>query len=109
MKIFTKSRDKALYFANAKYENGKVTILKGSKVNRLTSPGFKPPKLISDLRADDSLFDDEGILLSDIQFNSLSTAATFVTGRIANGMIVWKTENSKCIRYSLKGDNNNGK
>jgi hypothetical protein len=108
MKIFTKSRDGMLYSAIAEYKNGHVTVLKGSKINRINSPGFKPKKLVADLRADNSLFDAKGILLSDIQFNSLSTAATFVTGRIANGMIVWKTQDSKYIRYSLEGGKRNG-
>ena len=108
MKIFTKSRDGILYSATAEYSDGRVTVLKGSQINRINAPGFKPKKLVADLRADNSLFDAEGILISDIQFNSLSTAATFVTGRIANGMIVWKTQDSKYIRYSLEGEKSNG-
>jgi hypothetical protein len=108
MKIYTKARDGMLYSANAVFESGTVTVLKGSKINRLNAPGFKPKKLVADLRADNDLFDAEGVLLTDVQFNSLSTAATFVTGRIANGMIVWKTEDSKYIRYSLEGGNSNG-
>lgn len=108
MKIFTKSRDGVLYSANAEYNDGHVIVLKGSKINRINAPGFKPKKLVADLRANDSLFDAEGVLLEDIQFSSLSTAATFVTGRIANGMIVWKTQDTKYIRYSLEGGKSNG-
>ena len=102
MKIFTKSRNGTLYFANAEYNNGQITVLKSSKINRLNTPRFNPPKLVAELRADNSLFDAEGVLLSDIQFNSLSTAATFVTGRTANGMIVWKTQDGRYVKYTLK-------
>ena len=106
MKIYTKARDGKLYSANAVFENGIVTVLKSSKINRINAPGFKPKKYVADLRADNNLFDEDGMLLTDVQFNSLSAAATFVTGRIANGMIVWKTDDSKYIRYSLGGISN---
>ena len=42
--------------------------------------------------------------LKDIPFNSLSTSATFVAGRISNGMITWKTEDGRYVRYTLKGE-----
>lgn len=41
-------------------------------------------------------------MLEDVSFQSLSTAACFVTGRSANGMITWKTEDGKYVRYTLK-------
>ena len=34
----------------------------------------------------------------------LSTAACFVTGRTANGMITWKTADGKYVRYTLKAE-----
>ena len=51
---------------------------------------------------DRSKIDDKGNVLEDVIFNSLSTAATFVTGRSANGMIVWKTLDGKNVRDTLK-------
>lgn len=54
------------------------------------------------LRSNDALFEDGDLLREDVTFNSLSTAATFVTGRTANGMIVWKTEDGKYVKHTLQ-------
>lgn len=103
MKIYTISRDKELYNATAEFENGVVTVKKGSKINRKNTLGFKPKQAIADLRNDESIFSNVDYLSKDIHFSSLSEAATFVTGRIANGMIVWKTDNGKYVKYALIG------
>ena len=107
MKIHTKSRD-GLYEANGLYENGKVVVSLGSHINLRNAPKFTPPQSISKLRENRNFVNADGILLQDIAFDSLSKAATFVTGRIANGMIVWKTDDGKYIRYSLNGGDDNG-
>ena len=101
MRVHTISRDKMLYNAEAEYDNGSVVVMKGSKINRINAPGFKPKKTISSLREKDDLFENYCYLKEDVAFTSLSDAATFVTGRIANGRIVWKTENGKYVRYAL--------
>ncbi len=103
--LHTISRDKQLYNANAVYDSGTLTVLKGSKINTNGGAAFKPSQEVVSLLNDKSIVNDQGILLKDIRFNSLSTAATFVTGRIANGMIVWKTENGKYVRETLKNQN----
>ena len=100
MKLHTISRDKLLYKATALFEDGIVTVQKGSKINLNKAPKFNPPQAVSILRNDSKLFSDS-ILLKDIKFSSLSEAATFVTGRVANGMIVWKTEDGKYIKHSI--------
>ena len=41
-------------------------------------------------------------VLHDVTFDSLSTAATFVAGRISNGMITWKTPDGQYVRKTLK-------
>ena len=102
MKLYTKARDGLLYEATAIYENGTVVVKQGSKINRTNAAGFKANKIIANLRADNSLFENECILNQDVSFNSLSTAASFVTGRTANGMIVWKTENGKYVKFTLQ-------
>lgn len=103
MKLFTKARDGVLYDAHAEFDGKTVVVKKGSKINRINAPGFKPKKTIAELRNNEALFDDSCLLKDDLAFSSLSMAATFVTGRIANGNIVWKTENGKYVRYSLGG------
>lgn len=103
MELYTKSRDGGvLYNATATYMDGTVVVKKGSKINRLNAPGFKPKKATASLRADDTLYEAGCFLKNDVSFKSLSTAATFVTGRIANGMIVWKTQDGKYVKYTLK-------
>jgi len=106
MKLHTISRDKMLYETSATYENGNITVLKGSKINLNKADKYAPCEEVRKLREDPSLFENS-ILLHDVTFSSLSTAATFVTGRVANGMIVWKTEDNKYVKYSLqKGGEN---
>lgn len=107
MKIYTKSRD-GLYEANGIYADGNVVVLLGSRINLRNSPKFNPSQSVSNIRENRTMVDSNGILLRDITFDTLSKAATFVTGRIANGMIVWKTENGRYIRYSLNGGDDNG-
>lgn len=102
MKLYTKSRDGMLYEAKADYEDGVVKVNKGSRINRKNAKGFKPKKNIAAIREDETLFDNGCVLNKDITFNSLSAAATFVTGRTANGMIVWKTEDGRYVRFALQ-------
>ena len=103
MRIWTKSRDKALYEATGEIlDKGRVVVFKGSKIN--TNPGekFVLSEELMSKRNDTAIVSQNGELLIDVSFGSLSTAASFVTGRIANGMIVWKTEDGKYVRYSIK-------
>mgnify|MGYP000863323159 CR=1 FL=1 len=102
LKLHTVSRDKVLYEAYAIYSDGTVTVKKDSRINIHLSAGYKPTATIQKLRDDSSVVDGDGVLLKDIPFDSLSTAASFVTGRTANGMIVWKTENGRYVRYALQ-------
>ena len=47
------------------------------------------------LRARKDTVDDGFVLQRDVTFRSASTAASFVTGSIANGMRVWKLKDGK--------------
>jgi len=103
LEIFTKSRD-GLYEAKGIYDEGKVTVFKESRINNRASDNFKPSTLVKKLRNDENTVDKDGVLKKDISFESLSTAACFVTGRTANGMITWKTADGKYVRYTLKAE-----
>lgn len=103
LKLHTVSRDN-LFEANAIYEDDCVTVLKGSRINIRKNSNFKPSTEVVEKLADTSLVNTEGILLKNVTFKSLSTAATFVTGRISNGMIAWKTEDGRYVRYTIKGE-----
>ena len=102
MILHTIARDKKSYEATAEYIDGAVIVKKGSKINRKESDGVKTKRTVDRLRKKDSLFVNGCYLKNDIQFNSLSSAATFVTGRVANGYIVWKTDDNKYVKYALK-------
>lgn len=104
LELHTKSRDGLLYEAKAQYEDGKVTVLRGSRINLNPGVAYKPSSTIAPILTDRSLVDADGNTLKDIEFHSLSTAASFVTGRTANGMIVWKTSDGKYVRYTLEQD-----
>lgn len=101
MKLHTTSRDGKLYEAYAIYENEIVTVLKGSKINRKSNAIAEIKRTAETIRMNNDLFDDNDILKEDITFKSLSTAATFVTGRVANGRIVWKTDDGKYVKFYL--------
>ena len=100
MKLYTKSRDRR-YDANAEYDGNKVVVFKGSKINTTPGDGFNPSPEIKKIRDDIEVVDMNGVLLKDVSFSSLSAAATFVTGRVANGKMAWKTQDGRYVRYSL--------
>ncbi len=101
LNLHTTSRDN-LFEATAIYNDGMVTVKKGSRVKIHNGPNFKPSQLVESLLGDKTVVDPKGYLLKDVSFDSLSTAATFVAGRISNGMITWKTEDGKYVKYTLK-------
>ena len=88
MNLFTKSRDN-LYQAQALYDGTATVVLAGSRINMSNNPGYKPSQEIKSIRDDRSIVTNEGIVLKDVPFKTLSAAATFVTGRVANGMMVF--------------------
>ena len=101
IKLHTKSRDN-LYEATATYKDGMVTVHSGSRINTTPGEKYQPSDEIKEIRSDKNVVAPDGKLLKDLDFNSLSTAASFVQGRIANGMISWKTEDGKYVRETLK-------
>ena len=101
LELQTVSRDD-LYEATAVYTDGVVTVNKGSRINIHSGSGFKPSSAVKEKLNDPTLVGEGGILLKDVTFSSLSTAASFVAGRTSNGMITWKTLAGKYVRESLK-------
>ena len=103
LELHTVSRDN-LFDAKAVYLDGSVTVKKGSRINLHFSEAFKPADVVMQKIRDSSIVSEKGVLLKDVTFKSLSTAATFVAGRISNGMITWKTPDGRYVRYTLKGE-----
>ena len=100
MKIFYIGRK---YRTNALGEydmdTGKVTVFKGSIVSESIAK-FKSTEIVKRLR--DQYVNEEGILLQDITFNSPSTAAMFVSGYSANGLLTWHVEKHKTLKALLQ-------
>ena len=91
--IFIKGRD---YEASATYEDGEITIHKGSKLRYPQSANFKRTKKAYTLR-DNQDYVKNGVVINDCVFKSPSTAAQFITGGSRNGFDTWKVEKG----YSL--------
>ena len=92
-KVFLKGRG---YEAIATYEDGKMTVHKGSKLGYPASANFKRSKQAYSLRDDNKIVND-GIVIKECTFDSPSTAAQFITGGSRNGYDTWKVEKG----YSL--------
>lgn len=45
---------------------------------------------------------ENGVLVSDVEFKSASTAANFVCGSSTNGLLAWKDESGKSLKLILE-------
>lgn len=97
--IYTSGRDKQ-YCAEGVYDGKKVIVFKGATLNHFRAK-TQVPEYISLLRTSRDYVEDN-VLLKDCEFSSPSHAALFVTGNISNGLRVWKTEDGKYLRESIK-------
>lgn len=92
MKVFIK-RVKSNIDATGEFntQNGHITVLEGSKLSErvASSEKFRGSKSIKRYREGIVV---DGILKQNVEFNSASTAANFVTGNSTNGLKTWKTE-----------------
>ena len=104
MKIILKSK-KNTHYAIANFENGKVTVLKDSKIY-LPIAFEKMSRDALEARNDSSIVDEKGLVLKDVSFNSVTTAAQFVTGRSVNGLIAWRIDDKVSLKeyYKQKGN-----
>ena len=66
IELHTISRDN-LYEAKALYVDGKVTVKKGSRINIRFGKGFKPSNAVKEMLDDHTLYDEEGVLLRELQ------------------------------------------
>ena len=91
IKVFTKGRNG--YDAFGIFNGKGITVQKGSVIAREIASKVNP--IVRKLREDKKVVSPDYVLLKDVEFRSASTAATFVTGNISNGMRVWKVEKGK--------------
>ncbi len=94
MEIYMKAKSD-IYNAFAIYDNGKIVILKNSKIRiEYFSESIRGGKTAHSLRQLSDVVNEKGIVQKDIVFNSPSTAAQFVSGRSTNGLVAWKLKSS---------------
>ena len=98
MKIYLKSRS-GKYDAVGEYDldTKEVVVLKDSIVSSSVSGGkFRSASAVEKCRLE--VCDENGKVLKNISFKSLSTAANFVTGTSTNGMLAWKDKNGNNMK-----------
>lgn len=100
MHITLKSKS-GTHYAEAEYDNGKVTIMPGSKIN-LTLAFEKMPPSIRKLRENPVCVSRDGTVLKEVTFQSPTSAAQFVTGRSVNGKIAWRVEDKVSLKAFLE-------
>ena len=98
--------EKADYKATGIYENGKIRVLKSSKI-RQANINTKRVEFVNKIRNDENYVGENLILKKDIVFPSPSTAAQFVADTSRNGLLYWRNaENVKLKDILNKGEKN---
>ena len=99
--IYLKSSENGkLYDSQGVYEDGKVIVLKGSKIN--DNRNYAKNKMINDLILDSHIIKNR-IVQKNITFNSPSAAGLFVTGNSTNGLTRWKVGKGILLKKFLEG------
>ena len=99
MNLILKSQN-GTHSANAELKNGKIVVMKGSKIN-LKDSFEKMSRNAFYYRHNKEYVNEEGYLLENIVFDSVTTAAQFVTGRSVNGNIAWRVEDKMSLKDYL--------
>jgi len=80
------------YVARAIWNKNGVTVLKGSVINSNLQQSYKFASSVIKARTDKDIVSDDGSVLKDVVFSSLTSAAQFVTGRSINGRKSWRND-----------------
>ena len=86
----------------AKETNEGFLLLKGSKVSHKTAQTISESLK---LRRKTAKKDNDNCITEDILFNSPSTAAMFLIGQTANGLILWKNKEGVNLKEILNRNN----
>lgn len=86
-------------YARAIYENGKMTVLKGSTFSQGVASSFNSRNLRNEVIKKSTLL-STGVycLMEDFNFNSPSEASRIICGYSTNGLICWKTSEGKTLK-----------
>jgi hypothetical protein len=85
--------------AYCELRDGKYYVLSGSRIKLVQGKGFTDALK---KKRDNSKISSDGVLQEDVEFNSPSTAASFVVGGSRDGKLVWKTKEGKKLAEILK-------
>ena len=99
IRVFTNGRN-GRYCANGIFDGKNLKVLQGSRISYTV--GAKVNPIVEELRKNPKIVSQDYVVLEDIIFRSASTAASFVTGNISNGMRVWKLESGKTLGSAIK-------
>ena len=99
IRVLTNGRN-GLYCAYGIFDGKKLKVLQGSRISNSVRAKVNP--IVEELRKNPKLVSQDYVVLEDIMFRSASTAASFVTGNISNGMRVWKLESGKTLGSAIK-------
>ncbi|HRW97850.1 MAG TPA: DUF4357 domain-containing protein [Cyclobacteriaceae bacterium] len=96
VEVFLQSK-KGMYDAKGIYEDGKLTILKGSMIADESDINFKRAKIVDYIRSSSTHLKGN-YLITNVEFSSPSTAAQLVNNASTNGYIAWKTKEGKTLK-----------
>lgn len=85
--------------AYCELRDGKYYVLSGSRIKMAQGKGFTDALK---KKRDNSKISSDGVLQEEVEFNSSSTAASFVVGGSRDGKLVWKTKEGKKLAEMLK-------
>ena len=80
------------------YFEGKIKVLKGSKIRIRNEKDYKRINQSEMYRNNNEYVDKNMIVLKDIIFDSPSTAAQFVADTSRNGLIYWRDKDNKKLK-----------
>lgn len=102
IRVLTNGRN-GLSIVPMEYSMGKkLKVLQGSRISNSVRAKVNP--IVEELRKTPKLVSQDYVVLEDIMFRSASTAASFVTGNISNGMRVWKLESGKTLGSAINNE-----
>ena len=83
------------YCVEGVYTFDKVIVKRGGKISSSFSDAIRGGNAAKKVRQDKMFVSDDYVLLQDCYFDSLSTAAQFVSGSSLDGYICWKIDTKK--------------
>ena len=92
------------YDAKGIYDGKGVTVKKGSIISEKLAEKVNP--IVRRMRENRDIVSDENVTLVDVKFRSPSTAATFISGNISNGLRVWKVKEGMDLKTYLEEEEN---